>query len=153
MVLRACQPLIKIAQSYRRKPSLKLNINSSLEKLPEPVISQKSPDYTPKISAGNSIFDFSIFSPEKNSEPKIRQYSHFLEEMMVIGVDNQDLRDPINNYMDIMSEIRVQPKLLYRQGNRFSDAQSYDNICSFLFPFGFTVKKIPEFSVDSITDQ
>lgn len=147
MVLRACQPLIKIAQSYKRNtPNLKVNTQDDLEKLPEPVISQKSPDYTPKISKNTSIFDFSNLNSEnnlkiENEELMIKNFFHFLEEFLVIGVDNQDLRDPVNNYIDIMSEIRVQPKVLFSSKNRFCETKNHQHLASFLFPFGYSVKK------------
>ncbi len=94
MVLRACQPMIRIAQSYKRLTRSNPEFST--------------PSYPPEIMSmvAEKMMSVALASIQSKSEHEIKtltpreiqpigRFNHLIEELFIIGVNNQDLITPI----------------------------------------------------------
>ena len=139
-VLRACQPLIKIAESYKRGTP---NIAQAGD-----ITKSRYLDSEPRIreigSRVSAMADLSKKEIEDYEIKEIAEFHHFLEEFMVVGVESGDLEEWDGDYVGQVGEFVVSPQLLFSSRNLIEGKAGTDFGCisGFLFPFGFTVERL-----------
>lgn len=164
MVLRACQPLLKIPMSCKR-----VSKKTPVDKLKSQTMRKDSDG---RSSAKKNIPKFFTFrsgekaadnnpviteeSPSSGTEENqiiYDKFSNFIEEFIVLGVDKESLTNEIPKIGHLLTDkISLQPKVLYNMKNNFITQQNKDLefMSSFLFPFGYSGQKLDGFDIDDM---
>lgn len=147
MVLRACQPMLRIAQSYKR--------------LTRSDPEFYAPDQPPNLfTLAENIANISISSinPLENLQITesvvinvIGKFNHLIEEFSILGVSNEEVRNSISNFQGLTNGITAKPHTLFHKSWNPNSA-SLDCLKNFLFPFGYEIKTIPNDNLQPVIE-